>query len=263
MSDCIHSMVRFLSEDGYDIYLIHSDLKEEDERELKRQLRETGVRLHFIMADSAMFEAFPEIGRYPRLIYYRIFAAYLLPQNLDRVLYLDGDTIIINSLETLYHMDFKGNYLYACSHVGKVLNKMNQYRLGMKEEVPYINSGVMLMNLEALRKYQNQREIFSYVESRKQFLTLPDQDIITALYGNKIGLLDTMVYNLSDRMLALYNSDLTHERIGMEWVRKNTVIIHYYGNKKPWKPHYLGILDVFYTELKQELDMEWKQKSFL
>lgn len=248
--DCIQSFARFESEDGYDIYILHSDLQEQDQIYLAERTAGQEIRLHFQFVDPASFESFPESARYPRLIYYRIFAASLLPDELDRILYLDGDTIVINPLNELYQKNFDGNYLLACTHVRKVLNKMNQYRLGMKEENAYINSGVMLMNLKALREAQDGQEVLEFVEARKRYLTLPDQDIITALYGDKIGILDTMKYNLSDRMIAVYNSDPLHEKVDLEWVRKNAVIIHYYGKQKPWKKPYLGKLDVFYRELK-------------
>jgi lipopolysaccharide biosynthesis glycosyltransferase len=81
-------------------------------------------------------------------IYCRLFAAFFLPDQVKRVLYLDADTIVINSLEELYHMDLQGNYFLACIHIRKVLIKINRIQLGIKKKYPYINSGVMLMNLE-------------------------------------------------------------------------------------------------------------------
>lgn len=103
-------------------------------------------------------------------------------------------------------MDFNGNYILACTHIRKFLNKMNRLRLGIREERPYINSGMMLMNLQTLRDHKNLQEIIRYVQQHKNVLTLPDQDVIIGLYGDKIGLLDTMRYNLSDRILSIYNS---------------------------------------------------------
>lgn len=250
--DCISSILRFPSEDGYDIYILHSDLQEDEIQAYAGQLRDPCAALHFRYVNPALFDAFPENPRYPKQIYYRIFAARLLPQTLDRVLYLDGDIIVINPLDELYHMDFNGNYYLACTHVREALNKVNQFRLGMKEEHSYINSGVLLMNLEKLRAGQNEEEVLAFVEKHGRFLALPDQDIITALYGAKTGLLDAMKYNLSDRTLNLYNSDFTHERRNLDWVRKNAVIIHYYGLQKPWKKRYQGKLGIFYRELKAE-----------
>lgn len=43
----------------------------------------------------------------------------------------------------------------------------------------------------------------------------------------------------------------SREKLGLPWVRENTVVIHYYGRLKPWKKRYPGILDVFYRELKE------------
>jgi lipopolysaccharide biosynthesis glycosyltransferase len=249
MTDSIRSIARFPSRDGYDIYILHSDLQKEDQDTLRAQLEDHQVRLHFQYVDPMLFESFPERERYPRQIYYRIFAPSFLPRQLDRILYLDGDVIVINPLNELYDMDFKGKDILACTHVKKFLNKMNQYRLGMEEESTYVNTGVMLLNLETLREKQDMETVRSFVEKRKHYLALPDQDIITALYGDKIGILDTMKYNLSDRVLSIYNLDHSHEKIDLDWIRKNAVVIHYCGKQKPWKQPYLGKLDVFYQEL--------------
>lgn len=250
--DCIHSVVRFSSADGYDFYILHSDLQKRDRLYFAAQVEKNGVNIHFHYVEPSLFAAFPESVRYPRLIYYRIFAASLLPEQVEKILYLDGDTIVINPLDELYCKEFNGNYFYACTHVKRFLNKVNQYRLGMEEESVYINSGVMLMNLKALREEQNVRDVMQFVEKRGRYLTLPDQDIITALYGNRTELLDAMKYNLSDSVLAFYNAEPGHKKRDLVWIRKNTVIIHYCGRQKPWKKPYLGMLDSFYREVRDK-----------
>ena len=52
-------------------------------------------------------------------------------------------------------------------------------------------------------------------------------------------------------MLSLYNIKHPNEKIDIEWIRKNSVIIHYCGRKKPWKENYMGSLGIFYSELVQ------------
>ena len=148
--DCIRSIIRFPSDDGYNVYILHSDFQAQDQIYFMTQIGDKNTMVHFQLVDPSLFASFPESDRYPRLIYYRIFAASLLPPDVDKVLYLDGDTIVINPLEELYKRDFEGNYFLACTHVKKFLNKINQYRLGMEEESTYINSGVMLVNLSEL-----------------------------------------------------------------------------------------------------------------
>lgn len=128
----------------------------------------------------------------------------------------------------------------------KFLTKVNQARLGVEEEVPYVNTGILLMNLPPLREKLRLSDIRDYANAKKHAFILPDQDILTALYGTKIKLVDTMRYNLSDRILDFYNADPRNEERDLDWVRKNAVIIHYCGKNKPWKDSYAGELGVFY-----------------
>lgn len=246
---CIRSILRFPCEEGYHIYVMHSDLTGEDASKLRETCGER-AELTLVPMDGTLLEEFPVTSRYPKQMYYRILAARFLPRDLDRVLYLDPDIVVINPLEKLYHTDFQGNLLCACTHVKEFLSRINRLRLGTDERCPYLNSGVLLMNLEALRGEQSLEEITAYVEQYGNRLTLPDQDILSALYGNRTVLLDTMLYNLSDRMLGLYNmSPRTGRPRNLDWVRANSVIIHYCGRNKPWKENYFGILDVFYHEV--------------
>lgn len=251
--ECIQSFLRFPVEEGYHIYIFHSDCDQKKMDDFKSSIGDRAV-IDFIYIDPALFSEFPDNKRYPKLIYYRIFAAQFLPEHLDRILYLDGDIVVINPLEELYHMDFGDHYFCACTHVGKVMKKINQVRLGIKEDSNYYNSGILLMNLEKLRKEQDTEEVLQYAVEKRQSLMLPDQDVITALYGNQIKSIDTLKYNINDRILLMHNAKVENEKIDVDWVRKNSVIIHYFGRNKPWNKNYIGKLDIFYKELKQELN---------
>lgn len=245
--NCMNSIIRSGEGAAYDAYILHSDLEGADCLRIEAETQQ-GVTFHYITVDPQMFEGFPETKRYPAQIYYRLAAPLLLPRNLDRVLYLDVDTVIINPLDDFYRTAFDGNYFLACTHTNKFLTDVNKLRLGVRKDVPYVNTGVMLYNLRALRENLRLEDIRDYANRRMQMFLLPDQDILTALYGEKVKLMDTMRYNLSDRILAFYNADPRNEKLDLDWVRENGVVIHYCGKNKPWKPGYNGILDVFYTE---------------
>lgn len=244
---CIRSIVRNGGAEHYDVYILHSDLGEEEREHITSKTGET-VTCRFIEVDEAIFEGFPERNRYPKQIYYRLASPLLLPKELDRILYLDVDLVVINPLTELYNMDFEGNYYIACSHVKEFLTKVNQVRLGVEDNVPYINTGVMMMNLPLLRSDLTIEQIRSTAQKKMRSFMLPDQDLLTVMHGEHIKLTDTMRYNLSDRSLNLYNADPQNEPLDLQWVRENGVIIHYYGKNKPWNENYNGILDVFYKE---------------
>lgn len=244
---CLRSVVKNGGAAHYDAYILHGDLEQAQQEAISRESGSC-VDCHFLDVNPALFQGFPETDRYPQEIYYRMAAPLLLPTSLDRILYLDVDTVVINPLQALYDTDFQGAYLAACSHVRKFLTECNRFRLGAKGDVPYINTGVMLLNLPLLREATRLEDIRDYAEKKKKALLLPDQDIMTVLYGEHIKLLDTMRFNLSDRMLAFHNGDPKKEKRSLEWIRENSVIIHYCGKNKPWKENYHGLLGTFYRE---------------
>ena len=248
MSACLKSLLRSGGYGYYDVFVLHSDLEESIQRAMERDFQER-VTFHFLQVPEELFADFPETARYPRQIYYRLAAPLLLPRELDRILYLDVDVVVINSLRPFYEVDFEGSYFVGCTHTREFLTKLNQARLQSDKAVAYINTGVLLMNLNVLRQVIRLEEISAYVREHEKALILPDQDILTALYGDKIKLADSLRYNLSDRVLNFYNGSHPKEKRDVNWVRRNTAIIHYGGRNKPWNESYTGTLGVFYREL--------------
>lgn len=249
----LSSLVRSNPRETLDVYLLHTCLEEAQLTATRRVLAGHG-RLIPIQAAIPALDSAPITDRYPREMYYRIFAAQCLPRELDRVLYLDPDMVILGSLAELYHMDLGDHFFAAATHVKRLMRKLNELRLDMEEDSPYINSGVMLMNLAALRREQDPQAVFAYIEKYKNALMLPDQDVISGLYGGRILELDTLRYNMTEILLAKKRS--LRPEMDLDWVRKNCTIIHYCGRNKPWKANYLGILDVFYREAVEALDAE-------
>jgi lipopolysaccharide biosynthesis glycosyltransferase len=249
---CIHSIARHGGADHYDAYILASDLTAQDQAALTDAVA-SSVTLHFIAMDPSLFDGLPESERYPRQIYYRILAPLFLPEDVDRILYLDVDTVVINPLTDLYAQSFDGAYYMACTHIHRFLTRVNRHRLRAPEDASYVNTGVMMLDIAALRPALELDALARFVEEQKQRLILPDQDILFALYGDKIKLLDSLRYNLSDRILRFYNADPSHPRRDVDWVRKNTVVIHYCGKAKPWKDRYVGKLDVFYWENQADM----------
>ncbi len=238
----------------FDVYILHRELDIEDKNIIESGLDLNKFNIKMIKIDEEEVKNFPQYQkRYPKEIYFRLFATKYLPENLDKILYLDSDTLVINKLDELYNMDFEGNFYIATTHVKKILRKINEVRLRIDDDVPYINTGVLLINLKELRKIDVQKEVCEFVENNSKKLMLPDQDIITALYGEKIKIIDALKYNLGDRDLNIYNLNHIKNPIGLKWVKENTVIIHYYGRNKPWNKNYRGKLGVFYYRLERIL----------
>lgn len=232
----------------FDVYVANSSLNDEDFSLINNCVDSERCKIINVKITDDVFGDAPITDRYPKEMYYRIFAACYLPKELDRILYLDPDLVIINSIDDLYNMNLGNNFFAAASHVHRNLKIINEIRLDMPEDSTYINSGVMLLNLNELRSRQSIQEVYDYIENYKLFLVLPDQDVLNGVYADRTVHIDPLIYNLSERYLNFYNANPINinNKKDMRWIAHNTSIIHYCGRKKPWKEGYKGVLGVFY-----------------
>ncbi len=260
----LNSIQKSNKDEKFNVYVLNRNLTGEQLKEIQKGLDLDNFYITDIKVNEKEITELPVYDqRYPVEIYFRIFVAKYLPNDVDRVLYLDSDTLVINKLDELYNMDFDGNYFIAATHIKKVLHKFNEIRLGMEKDKPYINTGVLLINLKELRKIEIEKEVADFIQKNEKKLILPDQDIISAIYGDKIKLVSDLKYNLGDRNLNYYNLNNPKSKIGIKWIRKNTVVIHYFGRNKPWNNGYIGKLGCFYYKFIDELDMDNNKKVLI
>lgn len=248
----LKSIIKSNPDTKFNVYIISKDLNELDLSKINENFQNENLVFSLIKFDDTELITSPTSRRYPLEIYYRLFASKVLPNNIDRILYLDPDIVVINKLDELYNMDFEDNYFIGATHVRGFLRKLNEIRVRAPKDAHYINTGVMLMNIERLRLEQKIEEVYEYIEKNKNNFTLPDQDILCGLYGDRVKLINQYIYNLSDRMIVIKNIT-SKDKIDLNWVKYNTVIIHYCGRNKPWNKKYRGILDCFYNEHLLEL----------
>ncbi|HBV87150.1 MAG TPA: glycosyltransferase family 8 protein [Desulfosporosinus sp.] len=234
------------------VYIAHTSLTRQDFAFIDQYVNTSICTIVDIKISTDMFSDAPITRRYPKEMYYRILAAHYLPKHLDRILYLDPDVVVINSLNKLYHIDLRENFFAAASDVYKPLEKLNKVRLKMPKSSTYVNSGVMILNLTLLRQQQNILEVFDYINMYKNRFIFPDQDVINGLYFSRTLVISPKIFNLSEVYCFIHNLHPKNKdcKIDLDWIRRHTVIIHYCGKNKPWKENYKGILGVFYKNFE-------------
>ena len=248
----------YMNNPGEDVelYLLHSKLQEKEMEPLEKQCVRLGYKFFPVKIEDSWFAQAPVTKQYPREMYYRLLAPCLLPQKLHRILYLDPDILVINSLKPLWETDMKGRLFAAAAHTGKtnLANNINQVRLGTTHK--YFNSGVLLINLDQGRKEILPEEVFRYAGEHAKELLLPDQDILNAVFGSRTLELDDYLWNYDARNYSTYLL-----RSGgvcdMDWVMGNTGILHFCGKTKPWQAGYIhrfGILYKHYMQINRRLD---------
>lgn len=243
-------------EGRFRVFVVHSTLQENDIQRIGSAVSGERCEIVNIYVPYERFQDLPSSKRWPKEACYRIFAAHILPEDLDRVIYLDPDIVVINDLEKFYKIDFKDNFFAACTHMFEPMQSICRARLNMAPKSVYINSGVMLINLEKFRKEQKTEQIYEYVKKNRKRIYLFDQDILNGLYCGKILAVNPLLYNLDERYFKLHNMNPHSKanRVDYNWVRENTVIIHFCSKKKPWQPGYKGEFGkLFYEKIAEKL----------
>lgn len=254
--------IRINHPDGcFDLYLLHQSLNEEQLAPAAACCQKAGILFHPIRVDETLFENAPTNSRYPKEMYYRLLAPFLLPSHLEKVLYLDPDILVINPLYALWETDLSDYLFAAAAHTGKTELSNNVNRIRLKTDHDYYNSGVLLMNLKKGRDMIRREEIFAFVAEHGSELFLPDQDVLNALYGSEVLALDDAIWNYDARNYRNYLLRSGGVR-DMKWVMQQTSILHFCGRAKPWKHGYkyrFGLLYQHYVQLTKRFLPDHKE----
>ena len=233
------------------VHLLHSAIPGNRLEELGDFCAGFGAALAPIAVDAALFENAPTSRRYPKEMYYRLLSPLILPQDVERVLYLDPDTLVINPLRPLWELPLEGKLFAAASHTGltDMANGINQLRLDTEHK--YFNSGVIRIDLTAARQQVTAEDIFQCVRAHGKDLILPDQDVFNMLYGRQTMPVDDAIWNYDVRNYSKYLIRSSGQR-DLNWVMANTAVLHFCGRNKPWHTGYknpFGMLYLHYQNL--------------
>ena len=91
--------------DNYiNIYILHSNLSDKQKENLISLSHEYKQHIHMIEVEEKYYSKAPSL-RWSKETYYRLLINELLPKNIDRIIYLDCDIVINNSVEELYSIE--------------------------------------------------------------------------------------------------------------------------------------------------------------
>jgi lipopolysaccharide biosynthesis glycosyltransferase len=170
--------------------------------------------------------------------YYRVLLPLLLPDDVDRALYLDSDMVCVGSIASLFELDVDdcpgaAARVYTAEDVAR--NPEN-FEDGADYSNGYFQVGALLMNLKWWRDNDAVRNVFSVADRSKCM----DQGAINLLYSKEIKASISLRYNFSHFMpCGKYTCD-EGLAADIEDARSNPVIIHYAGSWTSIKPWYKG-----------------------
>lgn len=175
-------------------------------------------------------------------VYARLIIGELLPTSWNRVVYLDSDTITRHPLTDLWTTDLHGNLLGAVRDdytptLGSPYGLPACQQHGLDPDLPYFNSGVMLIDLDLWRRTHAGDQAMHYLAQHGDDIRLFDQDALNAVAAKRWQPLDTSwnvtgYWRQPQRRTGRHHDILTRARIR-----------HFAGHGKPWDPDPLDVPD--------------------
>lgn len=241
------------------IAVLASDLSDHTQQRLRRSWDTPGCTTTIIPVDLDRFTGLPTRSAVGATVttgvYARLLMGDLLPTDWHRTIYLDADTITRTHLTDLWTLDLQGAILAAVRDdyvptISSPYGLPTWHQLGLNPDLPYFNSGVMLVDLDAWRRHDIGELAAAYLRQTDD-IRLFDQDALNAVTAGRWQQLAT-VWNVTGYWRKPARRTGEHRTI-----LDDARIRHFAGYGKPWEPNPLpGVPDgdLFFTSLART---EW------
>ncbi|MEI6470099.1 MAG: glycosyltransferase family 8 protein [Betaproteobacteria bacterium] len=228
------------------VYLIFDNANSHELSLAVSHLRHLLPGFSLLQASPKPLEGFPVNGHATVATYFRLLLPELLPMSAEKVIFIDADTVVTDSLSPLWKTSLQGHSLAAVPE-HRISCKDHGHEFGS-----YFNAGIMLIDLKKWRESNLLQRGRIFASNYPERMRHWDQDVLNHVFKN-----DWLP--LPDRWNACpHLFGLTPEYKGYDYVFtadekeavSNPAIVHFAGPGpiKPWnaqcqhvyKDHYLS-----------------------
>ncbi len=197
--------------------------------------------------------------------YYRLFLPTLLPQNINKVIYMDCDSIINSSLKELWEEDVEG---YDIAGVLDVISVDKKMSVGLNPTDSYVNAGMLLINLKQWRSVNMEQQMMNFINMHDGKVIYHDQGTINGVCLKKKVIHPkfnamTPIFVLNRRQILDYHSlDDYYSDIELKEAKSNPIFCHLtpYFTDRPWvKGNHHPLTKLYNSYQKQT---PWKNVQF-
>lgn len=235
----LHSALESCAPLSLEVHFLHPEnLSELTLRRLRDLVECTGSKFSPTMIEADAVQDLPGTGYFPKIIWYRSLLPQLKPE-LDRVLYLDCDTLVLDTLLPLWETDLRGHLVAAVQNLIAPALATRHHALGIPPTQTYFNSGVLLMNLELMRREHCVERLFKHARQYRAKSIWPDQDSLNKVLGTKCHFLHPR-WNCQNSFYYWPQAREVFGDVVLAEATRFPAILHFEGppDTKPW--HYLN-----------------------
>ena len=214
-------------ENPVEIVILHSGLSAANIAKFEkiRDAFKCGLRL--VKVEAEEFKGLPMSRWVTVQAWFRIKLPQLCP-DLNKVLYLDCDTIVAADLAPLWDTNLDGKYLAAVRDVWDVEKHLE--RLAMKS-ASYFNSGVMLINCKLWREENVSEKIKEFAVKNFRKIKYCDQDTLNKIADEKKIDLPQKYNYMQTWWRNFYHEYEGEDELNYIAAEKAPVVVHYTGPK--------------------------------
>lgn len=181
----LHSLLATHTGHDLHIHYMHGpDFPGEGPERIAAMVEREGGAVSFHEIGDERLTGLPVEGFGRKATWYRVFLPELLP-GIDRVLYLDSDAIVLDSVAPLWELDLSGHWVGAVTNVLQHDHLHRPAELGLAGPHVYFNAGVLLMNLDEMRRDSCTDALLAYAVEHAEWLAWQDQDAINVVLGER------------------------------------------------------------------------------
>jgi Lipopolysaccharide biosynthesis proteins, LPS:glycosyltransferases len=177
-----------------DIYIVEDKVSQANKKKLERSVNALITTLNWKERNQIIPKNINlpvDRSNLPLTIYIRLFLPYLVPDNVDKILYLDVDMIVLRDLSGLFNTELNDKVIGAVIDPGIVTfdhawnGVLNYQDLGLNGKSKYFNSGLMLINTKKWKEQDIATKVIRCVEQNIQFANYPDQYGLNVVLNNQ------------------------------------------------------------------------------
>lgn len=234
----IESLLRNNSREKIVIYLINNKIEAHSLSKLIALVKKHGQKIKILNIEDVCAKV-KKNDDFPISGYARLFIQNFIKDK--KALYLDCDTIVLGSIAELYNINVDKYF------VAGVQDNPAKYMvsiIGMDKDDRYINSGVMLINLNAWRMDNLENKFINFIKKYHGEVPHHDQGIINGVCKEKIliispryNFMSQFYLHTAKQIKQLFNIKKYYTQSEIDDSKNNPIIIHYITKffGKPWE----------------------------
>jgi len=238
------------------VILMDGGIQEANWQGLKETLAGHPISIHVLKPNRDEIADLGISHHITHTAYYRLLAGRLLPRSIERVIYLDSDTLVLDDITELWQSSLENHYCLAAVDVAcpfidarhapmeyrraipylATLSPVRNYRaLQIPGSAPYFNSGVMLLNLRRWREEQIENRLLGCLRDNRKFVWCWDQYALNVVFAGQWGRLPAR-WNQGTHLFEYPDEDcIPIDKHEYREMLEKPALLHYTTEFKPWK----------------------------